>query len=193
MRRVLGLKADWHGTRRKLLLLAGYTSVVHLLLIQSRIKKLNVTGRRPGGSELIALDIDYPGHDGLFNLRAIKPAGYTGATGDDTLDLLGFDAQILDGDTIQFYFVNQRPPIGAFNNVIDASVLGANSTIEVFEMRRGEDRMRHMRTIWSPAIHTPNRVAALGNGAFLVTNDHSVKTGWVSDGISCRRCSDSNH
>lgn len=142
------------------------------------IKKLNATGRRPGGSELIALDIDYPGHDGLFNLRGIKPAGYAGATGDDTLDLLGFDAQILDGDTIQFYFVNQRPPIGAFNNVIDASVLGANSTIEVFEMRRGEDQMRHMRTIWSPAVHTPNRVAALGQGAFLVTNDHSVKTGW---------------
>src|SRR4051794_11081766 len=80
-----------------------------------RVAKVNATGRRPGGSELIALDIDYPGNDDLFNLRAIKPVGYKGATGDDTLDLLGFDAQILDGDTIQFYFVNQRPPIGPFN------------------------------------------------------------------------------
>ncbi|CBX99215.1 hypothetical protein IAQ61_000670 [Plenodomus lingam] len=143
------------------------------------VGKLNVTGRRPGGSELIALDIDYPGHDNLFNMRAIKPVGYTGATGDGTLDLLGFDAQILDGDTIQFYFVNQRPPIGPFNNVIDASKIGANSTIEVFEMRRSEDQMRHLRTIWSPdQVHTPNRVAALGDGAFLVTNDHSVRSGW---------------
>lgn len=129
---------------------------------------------------MIALDIDYPGHDGFFNIRAIKPVGYSGATGDNTLDLLGFDAQILDGDSIRFYLINQRPPIGPFNNVIDASKSGANSTIEVFEMRRGEDQMRHLRTIWSPTeVHTPNRIAALDNGAFLVTNDHSTKTGWV--------------
>ncbi|KAI8941677.1 hypothetical protein NX059_002890 [Plenodomus lindquistii] len=147
--------------------------------IKREVGKLNATGRRPGGSELIALDIDYPGHDGLFNMRAIKPVGYTGATGDNSLDILGFDAQILDGDTIQFYFVNQRPPIGPFNNIIDASTSGANSTIDVFEMRRGEDQMRHLRTIWSPhQVHTPNRVVALGGGAFLVTNDHSVRTGW---------------
>lgn len=142
---------------------------------------MNAKGRRLSGSELIALDIDYPGSDGLFNLRAIKPVGYSGATGNDTLDLLGFDAQILDGDTIQFYLINQRPPIGAFNNVIDASNIGANNTIEVFETRRGENEMRHLRTIWSGALHTPNRVAALGGGTFLVTNDHSVKSGWRMD------------
>jgi hypothetical protein len=150
------------------------------VLISTRLKKLNVTGRRPGGSELIALDIDEPGVDGLFNLRAIKPIGYTGANGDASLDLLGFDAEILDGDTINFYFINQRPPIGPFNNYIDASVLGANSTIDVFEMRRGEEVMRHMRTVFSPNVFTPNRVAILGGGAFLVTNDHSTKTGLVS-------------
>lgn len=141
--------------------------------------KLNATGRRAGGSELIALDIDYPGADGLFNMRAIKPVGFTGATGDGTFDLLGFDGQILDGDTIQFYLINQRPPLGAFNNIIDASNIGANTTIEVFETRRGEDQMRHLRTIWSTALLTSNRVAALEGGAFLVTNDHSVRTGWV--------------
>jgi hypothetical protein len=140
---------------------------------------LNATGRRPEGSQLIALDIDEPGVDGLFNLRVIKPIGYTGAKGDDIMDLLGFDAEILDGDTINFYFVNERPPIGPFNNYIDASVLGANSTIDVFEMRRGEESMRHVRTIWSPEVITPNRVAILGQGNFLVTNDHSTKTGLV--------------
>lgn len=142
---------------------------------------MNATGRKPETSGLIALDIDYPGADGLFNLRQIKPAGYTGATGDDTLDFVGFDAQILDGDTIQFYFVNARPPVGAFNNIIDASKVGANFTIEVFEMRRGEEQMRHLRTIWSPAVWTPNRIAALGGGAFLLTNDHSVTVGLVSN------------
>ncbi|KAH7084118.1 hypothetical protein FB567DRAFT_528431 [Paraphoma chrysanthemicola] len=141
------------------------------------VKKFNATGRRPGGSEFIALDIDDPGADGLYNLRSIKPLGYAGATGDSTIDILGFDAEILDGDTINFYFVNQRPPIGPFNNVVDASVLGANSTIEVFEMRRGEDTMRHVRTVFSPAVRTPNRIAVLGGGEFLVTNDHSVRTG----------------
>jgi hypothetical protein len=117
--------------------------------------------------------------DGLYNLRAIKPVGYRGAIGDDSLDLLGFDAEILDGDTINFYLINQRPPIGPFNNYMDASVIGANATIDVFEMRRGEENMRHVRTIWSPEVWSPNRVAVLGGGNFVVTNDHSVKTGWV--------------
>jgi hypothetical protein len=75
--------------------------------------------------------------------------------------------------------VNERPPVGPFNNYIDASVVGTNSTVDVFEMRRGEESMRHVRTIWSPEVFTPNRVAILGQGEFLVTNDHSVKTGWV--------------
>lgn len=141
---------------------------------------MNATGRRPETSNLIALDIDYPGADDLFNLRRIKPLGYAGATGDASLDFVGFDAQILDGDTIQFYFVNARPPIGAFNNIIDASKVGANFTIEVFEMRRGEEQMRHLRTVWHPAVRTPNRIAAVGGGAFYFTNDHSVTVGFVS-------------
>ena len=145
------------------------------------MNKFNASGRR--GSELIALDIDEPGADGLFNMRAIKPLGYTGARGDgdETLDLLGFDAEILDGDTINFYFVNERPPIGAFNNYIDASVVGINATIDLFEMRRGEEVMRHLRTIRSPEVWSPNRVAILGGGNFLVTNSHSVETGLVHD------------
>jgi hypothetical protein len=79
--------------------------------------------------------------------------------------------------------VNQRPPVGAFNNIIDASKSGANSTIEIFEMRTGQEQMRHVRTIFSNEIWTPNRVSALadGSGGFLVTNDHSVKVGLVCD------------
>jgi hypothetical protein len=143
----------------------------------------NITGRRPGGSEFIALDIDEPGVDGLFNMHSIKPIGYTGAKGegDSQIDLLGFDAEILDGDTINFYFINERPPVGPFNNYLDASVVGINATIDVFEMRRGEEVMRHLRTIWSHEVYTPNRVAVLGQGNFLVTNDHAVKVGWVSN------------
>tara|TARA_R110002003_G_scaffold296_2_gene18592 strand:+ start:1147 stop:2304 length:1158 start_codon:yes stop_codon:yes gene_type:complete len=169
------VRDDWSGIKRKFQARTHSTRIC--LLIPTRVNKFNATGRRPGGSELIALSIDEPGADGLFNLRSIKPLGYTGATGDSNIDILGFDAEILDGDTINFYFVNQRPPIGPFNNIVDASVLGANSTIDVFEMRRGEEAMRHVRTIYSPAVYTPNRVAILGGGEFLVTNDHSTKTG----------------
>lgn len=179
-RRVQEPKEGWNGTQRKLTIIAQiFASMNGSFLKQFRLTKLNASGRRPGGSELIALDIDEPGVDGLYNLRAIKPLGYTGATGDETLDLLGFDAEILDGDTINFYLINHRPPIGPFNNILDASVLGTNSTIDVFEMRRGEENMRHLRTVWSSEVFTPNRVAVLGGGHFLVTNDHSGKLGWV--------------
>ncbi|KAH3996503.1 hypothetical protein HBI56_137760 [Parastagonospora nodorum] len=159
-------------------LYAACSTTEGILAWRQAIGKLNVTGRK--GSELIALDIDEPGVDGLYNLRPIKPIGYSGARGegDDSLDLLGFDAEILDGDTIQFYLVNERPPVGPFNNYIDATVVGANSTIDVFEMKRGADVMRHVRTIWSPEVFTPNRIAVLGEGDFLVTNDHSTKIGW---------------
>lgn len=150
------------------------------------MKQLNATGRRPGGSELIALDIDNPGADGFFNLRNIIPKGYTGATGNSDLDLLGFDAHRwvdMEGiESVQFYFVNMRPPVDASKNIIDASKIGANSTVELFELKNGEDEMQHRRTIWSSEIYTPNRVAALGvdQGTFLLTNDHSVKVGIVS-------------
>jgi hypothetical protein len=130
-----------------------------------------------------------------FNMRAIKPIGhYRGATGNSDLDLLGFDVHILDDNTMRFYFVNQRPPVGAFDNIIDATNIGANSTIEIFETRRGEEMMRHVRTIWSGAIWTPNRVVAVGDGSgvFLITNDHSVKVGWVRISIQTRRLTTKN-
>jgi hypothetical protein len=158
----------------------------------SRMENVNVTGRRPGGSELIALDIDEPSQDGLYNLRSIKPIGhYKGATGNADLDLLGFDAQILDDNTIRLYLINQRPPVDASDNIVDASKSGANSTVEIFEMRKGQEQMRHVRTVSSDEVWTPNRVAALddGSGGFLVTNDHSVKVGMVRNArrpIKCR-------
>ncbi|KAK7181809.1 serum paraoxonase arylesterase [Paraphaeosphaeria sporulosa] len=38
--------------------------------------------------------------------------------------------------------------------------------------------MKHLRTVWDPeTMYTPNNVAAVGNGAFVVTNDHSKSFG----------------
>jgi len=149
-------------------------------LTTRRLSKLNQSSRRPGGSELIALDIDAPGADGLFNLRAIKPVDYVGATGDASLDLLGFDAEIVDTATVHFYLVNQRPPVDYQFNPIDATKTGANATIEVFEYKRGEAEMKHLRTVFSPHVFSPNNVAAVGGGAFVVTNDRSGRVGFVS-------------
>ena len=129
---------------------------------------------------MIKLDIDNPGSDGLFNFRAIEVSGYEGATSDNSIDILGFDAQILDDDVVRFYFVNLRPPVDTSRNILDAFKTGANATMEVFEMKRSEERMRHIRTVWSPAVWTPNRIAALDDGSFYVTNDHSVGAGFVS-------------
>lgn len=129
---------------------------------------------------MIALDIDKPGSDGLFGLRAIETVGYVGAQGDEALDLHGMDAEVIDDETLHFYLVNHRPPVDANKNLLDAEQYGANSTVEVFELKRGYATMRHLRTVASPEIRTPNRVAAVGGGAFLVTNDASVKSGFVS-------------
>lgn len=184
MRLARARQIGWLGIKRKLF--SNHVAMIgkRRILTELSMKDVNVTGRRPGGSELIVLDIDEPGVDGFYNLRGIKPIGhYRGATGNSDLDLLGFDAHVLDDNTIRFYMVNQRPPVGAFNNIIDASKSGANSTIEIFEMRTGQEQMRHVRTIFSNEIWTPNRVSALadGSGGFLVTNDHSVKVGLVCD------------
>ncbi|KAF2127489.1 serum paraoxonase/arylesteras-like protein [Dothidotthia symphoricarpi CBS 119687] len=138
---------------------------------------LNASGRRLRGSDLIALDIDKPGNDGLFGMRAIGTVGYVGALGDDALDLHGLDGEVVDEDTIHFYLVNHRPPVDANRKLLDAEEIGANSTIEVFELKRGYATMRHLRTVASPEIRTPNRVAAVGGGAFVLTNDQSVKVG----------------
>lgn len=132
--------------------------------------QLNESGRQP--SELMALNIDSPGTDGLFGMRNIKPEGYRGATGDDTLDLLGFDVEKTDAG-LRFWLVNLRPPVDENGKYLDAKKIGANATIDVFDMKRGKNKMVHVKTVWDPAIWSPNKVAALGDGSFVVTNDAS--------------------
>lgn len=139
------------------------------------ISNLDAIGRRPSGSEIIALDIDSIAPNGFLSLHAIQPTGSFGARGDAVLDTVGFTGEIIDSSTIHFYFPNVPPYHGA---LFDATELGANASVEVFEYKKGNDKMTHLHTIQSPSIWSPNRPAALGNGAFLVTNDHGVKVGW---------------
>ena len=139
--------------------------------------KFNVSGRRPGGASLSVLNIDVPGDDGLFGLRQIQAVGYDGATGDGTLDTVGFDVEVLDNHKLKLRLVNIRPPVDENRQYLDARKHGGNATIEVFEMERGSSQMVHVKTIASHAIQTPNKLATAGDGGFVVTNDMSGKIG----------------
>jgi hypothetical protein len=112
-------------------------------------------------------------------MRTIKPVGYDGPTGHGTFDSIGFDAEVVDSKTLRFFITNQRPPVDEQKNFLDAEALGANTTVEVFEMIRGQSEMRHVQTVSSPAVIAANRPAALGGGAFVVSNDHGTKSGLV--------------
>lgn len=138
---------------------------------------LRLNSSRRGGDHISVLEIDEPGEDGLFGLHILKPVGYKGLTSSAiTLDLHGFDVEALDDTRLRFWIVNHRPPVDEKNIVLDANKLGANSTIEVFEVTRGSSEMRHINTISNEVIATPNKVAAVGDGGVLLTNDHNIKS-----------------
>ncbi|MCJ1261159.1 hypothetical protein MMC22_001023 [Lobaria immixta] len=71
-----------------------------------------------------------PGNDGLFGLRQMKMVSYDGATGDGTLDHLGFDVETMSGSRLRFLTINYRPPVEQVQKYLDAVELGANATVE---------------------------------------------------------------
>ena len=139
------------------------------------VTKLNVTGRQPGGDYVSVLNVDNPGEDGMFGLYQMKISGYKGAIGDGALDLHGFDVEVVDNTRLKFWMINHRPPVDVQGNLLDAAKLGSNSTVEVFEVTRGSDEMVHIKTIADESVYTPNKLAATGDGGFIVTNDKSSK------------------
>lgn len=137
---------------------------------------LRLNSSRPGGDHVSVLKIDEPGEDGLFGLHILKTVRYKGVTSAGSLDVHGFDVEALDDSRLRFWMINHRPPVDVKNKVLDANRLGANSTIEVFEVTRGSSEMIHIRTISNEVISTPNKVAAVGDGGVLITNDHNTKS-----------------
>jgi hypothetical protein len=139
-----------------------------------RLSRFNYSGRTKGGDSIIALNVDEPGQDGLFGLRRLEQTGYSGAIGDKTLDLHGFDVEIdEDKQILRFWMINHRPPVDIKGKLLDGSKFGANSTIEVFELRRGQQLMKHLKTITHDAIKTPNGLVLTGKDEFVITNDKS--------------------
>lgn len=67
---------------------------------------LNFTAKK-GLDHFSILNIDEPGTDVLFGLRALEISGdYKGATGGKQLDLHGFDVRSVDDSRLRFWMVN---------------------------------------------------------------------------------------
>ena len=115
-------------------------------------------------------------------LKWMTMTNFDGINGDGTIGIHGFDVQVGDGNppTLHMLLVNHRPPLdpqtGAF---LDATKVGANSTIELFETTLGETEIRHLKTYHHLAIQTPNNVAFVDDRSFVLSNDKSHKVGLV--------------
>ena len=120
----------------------------------------------------------------MFGLSQLEPIGGNSATENEVLGLHGFDVDELKNSKLRFWLINHRAPVDVDKRVLDATKLGANSTVEVFEVIRGSNNMRHIKTIVNEAIATPNKLAATGDGGFLVTNDHSGKGEYIPPDFS---------
>lgn len=117
------------------------------------------------GDHVAALSIDLPGENGLFSVRKLSAIGTS-----VPLHLHGFDVERLS-NSLRFHMINHGIPTAP----IDASIAGANSTIEVFDVSLEQGEMTHVRSILSAAVQTPNNLAVTSNGGVLMTNDHSSK------------------
>ncbi|KAJ5718510.1 calcium-dependent phosphotriesterase [Penicillium malachiteum] len=146
------------------------------------------TGWSPGGDlwnvsardradHISVLDIDDPGSDGLYGLHQLK----IGSEFTDDLDVHGIDAKRI-GDKLRFWLINHRPPADPkTGKPLDALKVGANSTVEIFDLELGSETLQHVKTIFSDAIVTPNDLAVDADGiGFAVTNDHNSKVQGLS-------------
>jgi len=127
------------------------------------------------------LNIDEPGSDGLYGLHALGiTGGYESSMGGKDIDILGIDFETLSDSRLRFWLTNHRPPVDEEGLPLDATRVGANSTIEVFEHTRGSKNLEFVKTFVNEAIFTPNNIATTGQGSIFFANDHDTKTGRVS-------------
>ncbi|GAA5908153.1 hypothetical protein JCM6882_005957 [Rhodosporidiobolus microsporus] len=84
-------------------------------------------------------------------------------------------ASIKDGkDALTLFLISHRPPADRTRS----DLVGASSVIELFSTRLGSTEARWVKTVEHPLVKTPNSVAAVGERAFYVTNDHRDKVHW---------------
>jgi arylesterase / paraoxonase len=139
----------------------------------------NVSGRSQRDA-VVALDIDKPIDNG-FEFRALTTPGFEGTASDGLINLAGFSGVEQANGDIDLFLVNLRPSVDAEGGLLDQYVHGGNATIEHFVTGPGAAEMKHIRTYSHPGIVTPNRVAALDDETFYISNDHGPhKFGWVN-------------
>lgn len=174
--RMEGCEDMWLDAEQRLLYAACAPALSRVAWTPS-MSYLNAS-RRTGEDHVAVLDIDNPGADGLFGLRELKLSGYTGAAGTQSIDLHGFDVEVVDKNTLRFFMVNHRPATDESGTLfLNAKDVGANSTVDIFEVGRGKTatEMKWVRTVSDAAIYTPNRLALTGDGGFVISNDKSGK------------------
>ncbi|RDL37023.1 uncharacterized protein BP5553_04456 [Venustampulla echinocandica] len=123
--------------------------------------------RRPCWSELMALNIDSPGEDSFFGMHSIKPVGYGGATGDGTLDLVGFDVEIVDERTLRFWLINQRPPVDANKKYLDPKKIGGKRNCgcrKEFDLLIGGGNVAYCASSGTCHPTTANKLFFFSNG-----------------------------
>lgn len=124
------------------------------------------------------MNIDSPGSDGNYGAHRLQITGnYLGPAGSKAIDPNGFDVEILSNNRLRFWMTNLRPPVDvASGEFVDAASIGANSTVESFELVRGENELKWTGTFGANDgnLHSVNKVAADLNGGFVVSNDHSA-------------------
>lgn len=150
------------------------------LLKPRRGDQFNVSARTLN-DHVSVLNIDESGSDVLHGLQKLEISGdYKSATGGMDIDVHGIALEVLSPTRVRLWLNNHRTPVDHAGNALDATKVGANDTIEVFEYTHGSAVLEHVKTIVSDAVFASNNLHPTGHGGVLVTNDHNSKVGKVS-------------
>ncbi|CAG7555260.1 unnamed protein product [Fusarium equiseti] len=140
----------------------------------TNVGHLNVSGRSEKDA-IVVLDLE----SDSFEPRVLETPGFTGTSGDGLINVAGFTGIDNADGSIDILITNMRPSVDETGKLLDQYVHGGNTTIERFTTRAGMSEMKHVKTHADRGIATPNRVAAMEDGTFYITNDHGPhKTGW---------------
>ncbi|KAF5972308.1 serum paraoxonase arylesterase [Fusarium coicis] len=144
---------------------------------QPNVGYRNVSGRSQRDA-IVVLDIDKQTDNG-FEFRVLKTPDFEGTAGDGLINLAGFSGVEQDNGDIDLFLINLRPSIDTDGKLLDQHVQGGNATIEHFVTGPRATEMKHVRTYANHGIATPNRVAAMNDESFYISNDHGPhKFGW---------------
>ena len=129
----------------------------------------------------MALHIDKP-EGASFEHRTLRTRGYSRPAEDDLFTFVGMNGVDVDVDgehRVELMIVNQRPSVDPETGkpYPDQYVMGADPTVEQFEVRGAQaEEIHHVRTWEDKRIASPNRMAMVGSSdSFYLTNSHGLQ------------------